>query len=302
MIEAPLLLAFTAGMVASVNPCAFSLLPAYVGLFVVGEDLERPVEARLLRAVGVAVAVSVGFVIVFGLAGLVLEYLSSSIRRQIPWVTISVGVALMAAGVAVVAGWKPRLATRGLRLGSSGTGFVSMIGFGPSYAVASLSCTIGPFLAVTGAALNRSAVGGVATYVAYALGMGVIILAISVASALARTATIGTLRSWSRFAPRAGGVLMILAGLYGVWYGRWELAVYRGDPGTDPVIDAGERWRLRMVTLVENVGALRLTGLVLAVLVVSIAAFAAARTFDRPQVSQGDEPSADAPNQRVHRR
>ena len=47
---------------------------------------------------------------------------------------------------------------------------------------------------------------------------------------------------------------MILAGLYGIWYGRWELAVYGGDVDTDRVIDAGERFRLQMVILVETTG------------------------------------------------
>lgn len=280
MFEAPLLLAFTAGMVASVNPCAFSLLPAYVGLFVHGEDREEPLEHRMLRAIGVAVAVSAGFVIVFGLSGLALDALTGTVRRQIPWVTIAVGAALVVTGVAVVAGWKPRLALSGLRFGSSGRGFGSMVGFGASYAVASLSCTIGPFLAVTGAALSQSTLGGVASYVAYALGMGVVILAISVGAALMRPGTAGTMRKASRFAPRAGGVLMVLAGLYGIWYGRWELAVYGGDLNTDPVIEAGEDLRIRLVALVESIGALQVTAVVLGVVASTVIIGVAVRAVD----------------------
>ena len=33
MIDAPLALAFTAGMVATVNPCGFAMLPAYLSYF-----------------------------------------------------------------------------------------------------------------------------------------------------------------------------------------------------------------------------------------------------------------------------
>ena len=278
MLEAPLLLAFTAGMVASVNPCAFSLLPAYVGLFVVGEDRDERLERRMLRAVGVAVAVSGGFVIVFGAAGLVLDVLTGAVRRQIPWVTVAVGVALVVAGVAVISGWKPRLAVNGLGFGSSGRGVGSMIGFGVSYAIASLSCTIGPFLAVTGAALSRSTVGGLVSYVSYALGMGIVILAISVSAALLRPSTAGIVRKASRFAPRAGGVLMVLAGLYGIWYGRWELAVYGGDVSTDPVIEAGEDMRIRLVALVESIGAVTLAAIVLGVTAAAVGTGVAMRT------------------------
>ncbi len=276
-MEATLVLAFTAGMVASVNPCAFSLLPAYIGVYVAGEDVAEPVEVRILRAVGVALAVSVGFVAIFGLAGLALEYVSGAVRRQIPWVTIAVGGLLVVAGVAVVAGWKPRLMIGDTRLGRSRNRFLSMVGFGASYAIASLSCTIGPFLAVTGAAMSLSAVGGIASYVAYALGMGVIILAISVAAAVARTSMVGALRRLSRFTPRAGGVLMIVAGSYAIWYGRWELAVYGGDLDTDPFIDAGEQLRLKALVAVQSFGAMRLAAVVLFVVAFAIAAFALLR-------------------------
>lgn len=47
----------------------------------------------------------------------------------------------------------------------------SMYGYGISYAVASLSCTIGPFLAVTAAGLRGgSIVTGVAIYLSYSAG------------------------------------------------------------------------------------------------------------------------------------
>lgn len=276
-MEATLVLAFTAGMVASVNPCAFSLLPAYIGVYVAGEDVAEAVELRILRAIGVALAVSVGFVAVFGLAGLALEYLSGAVRRQIPWVTIAIGGLLVLAGAAVVAGWKPRLMIGETRLGHSTNRFLSMVGFGASYAIASLSCTIGPFLAVTGAAMSLSAAGGMASYVAYALGMGVIILAISVTAAVARTPMVGALRRLSQFAPRAGGVLMIVAGLYAMWYGRWELAVYGGDLDSDPFIDAGEQLRLKALVAVQSFGALRLAAVVIVVVAVTTTGFAMLR-------------------------
>lgn len=149
-----------------------------------------------------------------------------------------------------------------------------MVGFGVTYAVASLSCTIGPFLAVTGTALNQSTLGGLATYVTYALGMGVIILAISVATAVTQTAVVARLRQASRWAPRVGGILMMLAGGYSIWYGRWELDVYRGDLSTDPVIDTGESVRMSIVDTLQSIGAIRV---MLIVLIFSILAYALLR-------------------------
>lgn len=262
MISASVALAFTAGMVATFNPCGFSLLPAYIGAFVAGDEVAQRTDQRVLRAVAVAAAVSLGFVIVFATVGLVIDSIASEARRQLPWVTIVIGGVLIAAGIATLAGWKPRLAVRGPQFSTASKTPTVMVGYGITYAVASLSCTIGPFLAVTGTALDGSLVEGLTSYVAYALGMGVIILLLSIASALAHTTVARHMRRISRIAPRIGGGLMILAGGYAIWYGRWELAVYDGDLGTDPVIDTMEDVRLRLVDTIERIGAGRLTLLV----------------------------------------
>jgi cytochrome c biogenesis protein CcdA len=261
MISASVALAFTAGMVATFNPCGFSLLPAYIGAFVAGDEVAERTDQRVLRAISVAAAVSLGFVIVFATVGLVIDSIASEARRQLPWVTIVIGGLLIAAGMATLAGWKPRLAVRGPQFSTASNNPTVMIGYGVTYAIASLSCTIGPFLAVTGTALDGSLLEGLTSYVAYALGMGVIILILSVTSAVAHTAVARHMRRLSRIAPRLGGALMVLAGGYAIWYGRWELAVYDGDFGTDPVIDAMEDIRLALVETITRIGPSRLAAL-----------------------------------------
>jgi cytochrome c biogenesis protein CcdA len=286
MISAPVILAFTAGMVAAFNPCGFSLLPAYIGAFVSGDDTGASVERRVLRAIVVASAVSIGFIVVFASAGLFITHLAGGVRRQLPWVTIVVGAALVIAGISMVVGWKPTLAIRIPRLGRADGGYWSMVGFGVTYAVASLSCTIGPFLAVTGTALTRSTLQGVATYVSYALGMGVVILAISVTSALAHSAVAGNLRRFSAAVPRIGGGLLAIAGGYAIWYGRWELSVYGGEFGADPVVDMIEDVRLRVVTTIEWIGAGRLSALVVVAILVAISLARTGRTRGDDRVTE----------------
>jgi cytochrome c biogenesis protein CcdA len=280
MISTPVVLAFTAGMVAAFNPCGFSLLPAYIGAFVSGDDTGASVERRVLRAILVASAVSIGFVVVFASAGLFITHLAGGVRRQLPWVTIGVGTALVVAGISMVAGWKPTLAVRVPRLGRADGGLVSMVGYGITYAVASLSCTIGPFLAVTGTALTRSTLQGVATYVSYSLGMGVVVLGISVASALAHSAVFRNLRRFSASVPRIGGVLLALAGGYAIWYGRWELSVYGGEFGADPVVDMIEGIRLDVVETIESIGAGRLSALVVVAIVMAIVTARTGRSME----------------------
>ncbi|MFQ5557465.1 MAG: cytochrome c biogenesis CcdA family protein, partial [Acidimicrobiales bacterium] len=200
MISGTVALAFTAGMVATFNPCGFSLLPAYIGAFVAGDEVTAGVDRRVLRAVAVAAAVSIGFIIVFATVGLVIDRIAGEARRQLPWVTIVIGGLLIVGGVATVAGWSPNLALRGPRLSTGSSSAPVMVGYGITYAIASLSCTIGPFLAVTGTALSRSPMEAIAAYVAYALGMGIIILVLSIASALAHGTVTNHMRRLSRIA------------------------------------------------------------------------------------------------------
>ncbi len=270
MISGPIALAFTAGMVATFNPCGFSLLPGYIGAFVAGDQVSARADQRVLRAVGVAAAVSIGFVIVFASAGLIIDTIAGQARRQLPWVTIVIGGLLVAAGLATLFGWKPMFAIRGPQF--SGTNNIGMmIGYGVTYAVASLSCTIGPFLAVTGVALSQSPLEGLATYVAYAVGMGVIILMLSIASTLAHSTVANHMHRLSRVAPQVGGALMVMAGSYAIWYGRWELAVYDGDLDTDPVIDTAETIRLWFVDMIQSLGAQRVALLAGIVIVTTVA-------------------------------
>ena len=72
--------------------------------------------------------------------------------------------------------------------------------------------------------MRRSALGGVVTYITYAAGMGVVILTLSVSAALAHDSLVGSLRSLSRWAPRLAGLLLVVSGLYAIWYGRHRSA------------------------------------------------------------------------------
>lgn len=61
-----------------------------------------------------------------------------------------------------------------------------MFGYGLAYAIASLSCTIGPFLAVTAETFRSGSVlDGVLAYLAYGSGMALVVGVLAVAPALA---------------------------------------------------------------------------------------------------------------------
>jgi len=295
VFNAPLALAFTAGMIASINPCGFALLPAYIGAFVAGDDTQVRTDWRIARAVGVSAAVSVGFAAMIIIVGVVFSSGSSALRQQMPWVTIAVGAVMLAMGVASIAGWKPRLPFNN-RVTAQRRDAVGMATFGFAYALVSLSCTLGPFLSVSTFAMQQSFFGGITTYIVYASGMGTIILALSVSAALAHDSFVGTLRNASVYAPRLAGVLLMLSGGYAIWYGRYELSVYDGNRSSDSIVEAGINLQTRFVLLTQSFGATRIALVIVALTALAFLGFRLRhRNIDKIDIKEAEsEPAPSA--------
>ncbi len=276
MSEGLLAVALGAGMLAAVNPCGFALLPAYVSLLLAGsESLSRPAAAW--RAVVLSAAMTSGFAGVFALFGLVISPIAGQLQRHLPWFTVVLGLTLALMGLWLVAG--RQLSLPRLRRGGGGAArplsrsFMSMAGFGASYAVASISCTIAPFLAVVvGGFRSGSTVEGFVLFLAYAAGMGLVVGTLAVATVFASPATVGRLRGAGRWAPRAAGALLAAAGAYVAYYGWWELRVLRGQDASDPVIEAASTFQRTLAGLVEAPGPMGwlAAGLVLLAVVLAV--------------------------------
>lgn len=266
----PLGLALVAGMLAVVNPCGFALLPAYASMLVLGEDSPSRSTA-IMRALAFAGAMTAGFAVVFGLFGVLLSLASavSGVQRFLPWFTVVLGVLLVGLGGWLLAGKD----LPGLRLGISGPALTrsasSMAMFGVAYATASLSCTFAPFLATVVASFRAGSIGGgTAVFGAYTLGMGLVIVTVSLAVAMAQTTVVTWMRRAGRLVPRLGGALLLIAGGYVAYYGWYEIRVFRGGVQNDPVIAAGEAVQQWLANAVQALGAggLAIIALVLAAL------------------------------------
>ena len=249
-------LAFAAGMVAAFNPCGFAMLPAYLMLVVQRGDGGR-LDA-VGRALAATAAMALGFLTVFGLFGLLTVSVASTVQRYLPYVTVLVGIVLVALGVWLLSGRELaiRSAARGARwVPTARVG--SMYGYGVGYAIASLSCTIGPFLAVTGSSLRTgSLLGGLSVYIAYAAGITLVVGALAVGVAVSSSALIDRMRRVLPYVSRISGVVMVLVGLYVAWYGWFELRLFAGGGADDPVIAWAGRVQRTLAGWVYTHGAL----------------------------------------------
>ena len=230
-------LAFAAGLVAALNPCGFAMLPAYLLLVVQGERRGEQITpgglAPVLRALAATVGMALGFLTVFGLFGALTISAASTVQRYLPYGTVVIGVVLVGLGLWLLSGRElTALTLRPLRAGWApnvrrGSWLASMYGYGVSYAIASLSCTVGPFLAVTAAGLRGgSVVAGVAIYLAYVAGLTLVVGVLAIAAATASSALADHLRRILPFVNRISGVLLVLVGLYVGYYGLYEVRLF----------------------------------------------------------------------------
>ena len=182
---------------------------------------------------------TVGFILLFGTFGLVFAPFASAISRYLPIVTIVVGLLIVALGFWLLLGRKVGGGGSLIKGWSPGGGWFSQVGYGLTFAVVSLSCTLGPFLAVTGVSIRSSDFFGIVfTFIAFALGMGAAVTVIAVATALIGSQVSVWMRSKSEVISRVTGSLVILAGLYVAWFGWFEWRVNSGEQIGDPIIDA----------------------------------------------------------------
>lgn len=238
------------------------MLPAYLALVVLGDgrgDRRRAVAVR--RALAATAVMALGFVAVFGTFGLVIAPLADSVQRYLPIVTVLIGAVLVALGAWMLSGReltvlmpKPRRGAPTARLGS-------MFGYGVAYAIASLSCTIGPFLAVTSITFRvGSVLGGLLAYLAYAAGMALVVGVAATTVALAGIAATTAARRLLPYVNRAGGALLIIVGAYVAYYGVYELRLFftRADP-RDPVIEAAAAIQQALSGWLSDIGVWPLT-------------------------------------------
>jgi cytochrome c biogenesis protein CcdA len=262
--------AFGAGLVAALNPCGFAMLPAYLAMVVRDDDpgasaatgkipgasaatgkipgasaatgkISAPL-ALIGRAVLATVAMAAGFVAVFSAFGLLTVSAASAVQRYLPYVTVAIGVVLLVLGAWLLRGHELSLALP-LALGTRSAPTArlgSMFGYGISYALASLSCTVVPFLAVTAAGAQRGSVlDTLALYLAYSAGLALVVGSLAVAAALATSAVVDRIRRILPYVNRISGAILIVAGLYVSYYGVYEVRLFNasGNP-LDPIIVA----------------------------------------------------------------
>ena len=261
-LDARFATSFTAGLLAAVNPCGFVLLPTYL-LYFLGMENLRPGAERtsVARALKVSLSVSVGFMSVFVVIGTISKWATKWFMQKAPYVSLVIGVLLIVLGVAMLFGYRLPFTTPKLDISQRDRSVRSMFVFGIAYAIASIGCTIGPFIGVVLGGITTSGVAtGVAAIGLYGLGMALLVSGLTVTLALANTAVLRVLRKGMQWFEYVAGVFVLLTGLYLTWY--WYTDLRDTSSG---VVNGAVSWQERVSNLIQRNQSLVVTIAVVAV-------------------------------------
>lgn len=215
--------AFAAGMVASVNPCGFLMLPTYVAYHLGTQEegyYEQPAARRVGKALALGLATTAGFLVILTGAGVIIAAGGQWLVRVFPYAGVAIGAGMVILGIYLVVTRK----TLGIMAASRITispqqNLRNAFLFGIAYAAGSLSCTLPIFLVVVGSSLaSQDLLDSTIQFIGYGLGMGAILIAVTVGAALFRGAVSRGLRRALPYVYRISALFLLGAGAYLVYY------------------------------------------------------------------------------------
>ncbi len=206
-------LALLAGLAAVLTPCSVGLLPGYIGNLAKTRPQSKEGAVRPFLAAGLLA--SLGVIALYAvLAGLLLIF-GAPMRDHLDLAGPIVGAAMIAVGIASLAGlpWNRLVPARLMQAPRAG-----FFGYGVAYGAAAFGCTGPIFLPLMLTAFLVGPLFGLVAFAAYSLGVAVLLMAIAYLIAA------GHLAGLQRILPRASrltmvaNLLMIAAGAYLIWF------------------------------------------------------------------------------------
>ena len=197
------LLVFAGGILTSLTPCVYPLIPITVSVFGANES------AGLLKSLFLSIVYVLGIVVTYSILGVAVAS-TGAVFGQImanPWVVGGISVILVTLGLSMFGVFEIRVpyAIQNRLNTVGGAGFAGAFAMGTVAGVIAAPCT-GPALAVvlTYIATTGSLVLGFWLMFTYALGMGLLFICI------------GTFSGLLSALPRSGGWMYVLENIFGI--------------------------------------------------------------------------------------
>lgn len=245
-------LVFAAGVFATFNPCGFAMLPAYMTMLLSSQRKSESLPKLLVKALQFAVLMALGIISVFALFAVAIFPISTSIQAYLPIATITIGALLIAVGIATLSGKSPYLKKLWSPNTAPSARLKSLYLYGVTFALGSVSCTIGPLLAATSKALELTFAESLRIYLIYASGISVTIAVLAII-ALFSQATLGRIRKSMKVIERISSLFLILVGFYLIIFGLYETKFSNWVEPLHSVIDRVFSLQGHVVSLVNSI-------------------------------------------------
>ena len=199
--------ALTAGVATFFSPCAYPLLPGYVGFYInQTEASEATLGGAGTRGIVAGLGVLATFTVLMG----VTLYVGHSVMENITVFESLVGLLLVLFGVLVVTGSAPSVTVPLPKRRGSVLGFGV---FGAGFALAGAGCVAPIFIAVIARAVSLPAEAAVFVLATYAGTVAVLMVSVTVATGMGLLRNASRLTAYSGLLKQVAGIVMILAGL-----------------------------------------------------------------------------------------
>lgn len=199
--------ALTAGVATFFSPCAYPLLPGYVGFYLNSVDAEN---ASVTGAGARGVAAALGVLATFALLGGATAWVGQETLSDITVFETLVGGLLVVFGLLVVLGRAPSLSVALPKRRSSVLGFGL---FGAGYALAGAGCVAPIFLAVVARAIALPTEVAALVLGVYAGVVAALMAATTVLTGVGLVSNANRVMAYAEQLKRLAGAVMVLAGL-----------------------------------------------------------------------------------------
>lgn len=203
----PLAFALAAGVATFFSPCAYPLLPGYIGFYVSQTDGD---QASLSGALSRGLIAGAGILGTFGVLFVAAYAVGHSTLSNIALFEPLVGAVLVVFGLLIVLGRAPSLSVALPKRRSSVLGFGI---FGAGYALAAAGCVAPLFVAVVAQALSLSPLSAALVVGTYVGSVVLLMVSLTVATGMGLVASAGRLAAHGETLERLAGAIMIIAGI-----------------------------------------------------------------------------------------
>ncbi len=200
-------IALGAGVATFFSPCAYALLPGYVAYYVADTGGEKPPLTGALARGGAA---TLGVLAVFAVLFFIVVTVGGAIEAYLSTLELLVGAVLILFGLLLASGVDLSFHVQLPERRSTTTGFFA---FGVLYAVAAAGCVAPLFLSIVFRSLTLPAHEAAAVLGVYAGTFGVLMLGITVVTAVGHGVSTGFVAKHVDRLVRAAGVVLVLAGI-----------------------------------------------------------------------------------------